>query len=203
MLCPNEKAGMHQVAVPSHYGQQVIIDQCEGCGGIWFDAFELFKVKLGEAQGIESLDSDRLRAPSEINNPTLLCPRDRTTLVQYQDPNFPRELILTRCPQCQGFWLNRGEFTTYQETRQEMMRPKEKTLEDQKLGEDVKRMLQSRIDSGSTEALGKLGAFLSSPGHEHVLSPFGSSQGIAGEGKTLDTVLNVLMVLLRLFILRS
>jgi hypothetical protein len=84
-----------------------------------------------------------------------------------------------------------------------MMRPKEKTLEDQKLGEDVKRMLQSRIDSGSTEALGKLGAFLSSPGHEHVLSPFGSSQGIAGEGKTLDTVLNVLMVLLRLFILRS
>jgi Zn-finger nucleic acid-binding protein len=203
MLCPNEKAGMHQVAVPSHYSQQIIIDQCEGCGGIWFDAFELFKVKLGEAQGIESLDSDRLRTPSNIDSPKLLCPRDRTTLVQYKDPNFPRELILTRCPKCQGFWLNRGEFTAYQETRQEMMRPKEKTPEDQKLGEDVKRMLQSRIDSGSTEALGRLGAFLSSPGHEHVLSPFGSSQVNAGEGKTFDTVLNVLIVLLRLFILRS
>lgn len=203
MFCPNEKAVMRQVGVPSHYGQQVIIDQCEGCGGIWFDAFELFKVKLGEAEGIESIDSDRLRVPSAIDNPTLLCPRDRTALVQYKDPNFPRELILTRCPQCQGFWLNRGEFTTYQETRREMMRPREKTLEDEKLGEDVKRMLQSRIDSGTTEALGRLGAFLSSPGHEPVLTPFGASREAAEEGKTLDTVLNVLMVLLRLFILRS
>ena len=203
MFCPNEKAVMRQVGVPSHYGQQVIIDQCEGCGGIWFDAFELFKVKLGEAEGIESIDSDRLRVPSAIDNPTLLCPRDRTALVQYKDPNFPRELILTRCPQCQGFWLNRGEFTTYQETRREMMRPREKTLEDEKLGEDVKRMLQSRIDSGTTEALGRLGAFLSSPGHEPVSSPFGASREAAEEGKTLDTVLNVLMVLLRLFILRS
>ena len=103
MFCPNEKAGMYQVGVPSHYGQQVIIDQCEGCGGIWFDAFELFKVKLGEAQEIESLDPDRLRAPSDIDNPRLLCPRDRTALIQYKDPNFPKELILTRCPKCQGF----------------------------------------------------------------------------------------------------
>jgi len=203
MFCPNEKARMRQVGVPSHYGQQVIIDQCEGCGGIWFDAFELFKVKLGEAQGIESLDSDRLRAPSGIDNPRLLCSRDRTALVQYKDPNFPSELILMRCPKCQGFWLNRGEFTRYQETRREMMLPKEKTLDDQKLGEEVKRMLQLSRDSMSTESLGKLGAFLSSPAHERVLSSFGSNQGFDEEAKAFDTVLNVLLVLLRLFILRS
>ena len=63
MFCPNEKARIHQVAVPSHYGQQVIIDQCEKCGGIWFDAFELFKVKQGEAQEIEAqeMTSDFLK----------------------------------------------------------------------------------------------------------------------------------------------
>jgi len=194
---------MHQVGVPSHYGQQVIIDQCEGCGGIWFDAFELFRVKLGEAQEIESLDPDRLRTPSEIEDPRLLCPRDRTALVLYKDPNFPRELILTRCPKCQGFWLNRGEFTRYQETRQNLMLPKEKTLEDQRLGEEVKRILESNRDSNSTETLGKLGAFLSSPAHEHVISPLGSSQDFAEEGKTFDTILNVLIVLLRLFVFRS
>ena len=203
MFCPNEKAVMHQVGVPSHYGQQVIIDQCEGCGGIWFDAFELFRVKLGEAQEIESLDPDRLRTPSEIEDPRLLCPRDRTALVLYKDPNFPRELILTRCPKCQGFWLNRGEFTRYQETRQNLMLPKEKTLEDQRLGEEVKRILESNRDSNSTETLGKLGAFLSSPAHEHVISPLGSSQDFAEEGKTFDTILNVLIVLLRLFVFRS
>jgi len=194
---------MHQVSVPSHYGQQVIIDQCEGCGGIWFDAFELFRVKLGEAQEIESLDPDRLRTPSDIEDPRLLCPRDRTALVLYKDPNFPRELILTRCPKCQGFWLNRGEFTRYQETRQKLMLPKEKTLEDQRLGEEVKRILESNRDSNSTETLGKLGAFLSSPAHEHVISPLGSSQDFAEEGKTFDTILNVLIVLLRLFVFRS
>jgi Zn-finger nucleic acid-binding protein len=203
MFCPNEKAGMHLVGVPSHYGQQVIIDQCEDCGGLWFDAFELFKVKLGEAKEIESLDSDRLRAPSGIDNPRLLCPRDRTALVQYKDPNFPRELILTRCPECQGFWLNRGEFTKYQDTREEMMLPKEKTLEDQQLGEEVKRILESGSDSGRTEALANLGAFLSSPAHEQVLSPFGSSQGADEPGKPLDMILNVLIVLLRLFVFRS
>ena len=203
MFCPNEKAGLHQVGVRSHYGQQVIIDQCEDCGGIWFDAFELFKVKLGEAQEIEPLDSDRLRTPSDIDNRRLLCPRDKTELIQYRDSNFPKEIILTRCSKCQGFWLNRGEFTKYQETRQKMMLPKEKTLEDQKLGEAVNRILESNRDSCSTEALGKLGAFLSSPAHEQVSSPFGSSQGAAEEEKILDTVLNVLIILLRLFVFRS
>ncbi|MFC1720584.1 zf-TFIIB domain-containing protein [Pseudomonadota bacterium] len=203
MFCPNEQAGMRQVGVPSHYGQQVIIDQCEACGGIWFDAFELFKVKLGEAQDIESLDSDRLRAPSDIDNPRLLCPRDRTALVQYKDPHFPSELILARCPKCQGFWLNRGEFTRYQETRQKMMHPKGKTPEDQKFGEEVKHFLQLNRGSSRTEALGKLGAYLSSPAHEHVLSPLGSGREFAEEGKPLDAILNVLMVLLRLFVLKS
>ena len=56
------------------------------------------------------------------------------------------------------FWLNRGEFTRYQENRQKLMLPKEKTLEDQRLGE---------------------------------------------EGKTFDTILNVLIALLRLFVFRS
>lgn len=194
---------MHQVRVPSHYGHEVIIDQCDGCGGLWFDAFELFKVKLGEAQELESVDSDRLRAPSDIENPLLRCPRDRTALIQYEDPNFPKELILSRCPKCQGFWLNRGEFTRYQEVRQELKRPQAITLEDQKLGEEVNKILESHRGSSNTEALGKLGAYLSSPAHESVLSPFASSPGISEEGKSLDTVINVLMVLLRLFVFRS
>jgi len=201
MFCPNEKAAMHPVRVPSHYGQQVTIDQCEGCGGIWFDAFELFKVKLGQAQEIEPLDSDRLRTPSAIDNPGLRCPRDQTALIHYQDPHFPRELILTRCPKCQGFWLNRGEFTRYQETRQKMMRARRNTPEDQRLGEEVKRLLKLNRDSGSTEALGKLGAFLSSPAQ--AFPPASSTRGSTAEGKPLETALNVLMVLLRLFVLRS
>jgi len=71
MLCPNDNAMMHQTAVPSHYGQKVIIDQCEDCGGLWFDAFELYKIKQGSDERIEELDSDNLRSPSDNENQTL------------------------------------------------------------------------------------------------------------------------------------
>ena len=202
MFCPNEKTRMHLVSVESHYGQQVLIDQCRGCGGIWFDAFELYKVKQGEAQEIEALDSDVLRAPSDIENPTLRCPRDQSTLVRFSDPNFPKGLVLARCPNCQGFWLNRGEFTRYQEAREKRTLPGDKTLEDQKLGEDVKRLLESHRGNSSAEVLGNLATYLSSPAHTHVFSPLGSGRELTEEEKPLDTILNVLLALLRLFILR-
>jgi Zn-finger nucleic acid-binding protein len=201
MFCPNEKVRMHHVAVPSHYGQEIILDQCESCGGIWFDAYELFKVKQDEASEIEKLDSDILRAPSDIDNPTLLCPRDQTALLQYDDPNFPSGIILTRCPKCQGFWLNRGIFTKYQEVRQNLKRPKAKTLEDQRLREDVKRLLESHRDNSGADVLGKVAAFLS-PSDKHAFSSSDSSWGIAEDKNPLDTVLNVLMVLLRLFVFK-
>lgn len=202
MFCPNENARMHQVAVSSHYGQQVIIDQCEKCGGIWFDAFELYKVKQGEAQEIEELDPDIFTAHSDIDHPTLLCPRDQAALFQYDDPNFPKGLILMRCPKCQGFWLNRGEFTKYQEVRQKLKDPEEKTPEDLKLEEDVKRLLESHRAGNSHDGLAKVGKFLSTPVGDSALFPFDSTRGLSDERNTLDSILSVLILLLRLFVFR-
>lgn len=202
MFCPNENARMHQAAVSSHYGQQVIIDQCEKCGGIWFDAFELYKVKQGEAQEIEELDPDIFTAPSDIDHPTLLCPRDQAALFQYDDPNFPKGLILMRCPKCQGFWLNRGEFTKYQEVRQKLKDPEEKTPEDLKLEEDVKRLLESHRAGNSHDGLAKVGKFLSTPVGDSALFPFDSTRGLSDERNTLDSILSVLILLLRLFVFR-
>lgn len=202
MFCPNEKARMHQAAVPSHYGQQVFIDQCESCGGIWFDAFELYKVRQGEAENVEELDSELLRASSDIDSPTLLCPRDQAELFQFEDPSFPRGIILTRCPKCQGFWLNRGEFTKYQGARHELMLPKEKSPEDLKLDEDVKRLLESHRAGSGEDVLGKVGKFLSAPVDSQAFFSLDSSRGLTEEGITLDSILNILIVLLRLFIFR-
>lgn len=202
MFCPNENARMHQAAVSSHYGQQVIIDQCEKCGGIWFDAFELYKVKQGEAQEIEELDPDIFTAHSDIDHPTLLCPRDQAALFQYDDPNFPKGLILMRCPKCQGFWLNRGEFTKYQEVRQKLKDPEEKTPEDLKLEEDIKRLLESHRAGNSHDGLAKVGKFLSTPVGDSALFPFDSTRGLSDERNTLDSILSVLILLLRLFVFR-
>jgi len=202
MLCPNDNTRMHPATVPSHYGQPVIIDQCGSCGGIWFDAFELYKVKQGEAASVEAVDPESLRTLSDIDEPTLLCPRDRTKLVQFDDPKFPREIILTRCPKCQGFWLNRGVFTQYQEARRKLMRPREKTPEDIKLNEDIKRMLQARLGGSSPDILARAGKFLSAPVGNQSLFPPGSGDRASAPETALDSILNILVLILRLFIFR-
>jgi Zn-finger nucleic acid-binding protein len=202
MFCPSDNTPMHQAKVPSHYGQPVIIDQCGSCGGIWFDAFELYKVKQGEAVSVEAVDSDSLRTLSDIDQPALLCPRDRTKLVQFDDPKFPKEIILTRCPKCQGFWLNRGVFTQYQEARQKLMRPSEKTPEDTKLDEDIKRMLQARLGGSSPDILARAGKFLSAPVGKQALFPGDSSMRPGQAENSFDSILNILITILRLFIFR-
>ena len=118
MICPNDAVEMHPAKVLSHYGQPIILDQCEKCGGIWFDESELFRAKRGEAEKIELLDAEALRTSSQIETSPLLCPRDRAKLYRFTDKHFPDTIILVRCPTCHGVWLNRGEFTRYQKLRQ-------------------------------------------------------------------------------------
>jgi Zn-finger nucleic acid-binding protein len=203
MFCPNENTPMHQAVVPSHYGQKISIDQCGNCGGLWFDAFELYKIKQGEAQAIEAVDPEILRSPSEIDNPSLRCPRDQAKLFHYKDPTFPKSIVLMRCPTCQGFWLNRGEFTRYQDARQKLKAPKTKTPQDLKLQEDIKHLLAPNRSGSGLDALTKVGAFLSAPVGGHAAYGSGSSHEQDEEGTSMGPILDILITLLRLFIFRS
>ena len=56
MLCPNDNTEMRQVKILSQYGGPVFVDQCEKCGGIWFDESELFRAGQGEAERIEAVN---------------------------------------------------------------------------------------------------------------------------------------------------
>ena len=86
------------------------VDLCRGgCGGIWFDNFELSRVdeaheKLGEAL-----------AALEFNSTTIVlrdkrpCPKcTGITMLQHK---FSREKPVTvdECPNCGGVWLDGGE----------------------------------------------------------------------------------------------
>ena len=106
---------MHQVKIVAHYGEPMLVDQCEECGGIWFDESELFRAKQGEAGKIEVLDTAILRTPSTIEHPSLICPRDDSQMHRFTDRYFPEDIVLVRCPSCHGTWLNRGIFTKYQQ----------------------------------------------------------------------------------------
>jgi len=142
MLCPNDNTEMRQVRIASHYGGPIFVDQCESCGGIWFDESNLFRAKQGEAEKIEALNIETLRTPSVIENSTLFCPRDRGAMQRFTDKYFPQDIVLVRCPSCHGIWLNRGTFTKYQQFRQKLM-PKKKSLEDERLEKSIAPLIVS------------------------------------------------------------
>jgi Zn-finger nucleic acid-binding protein len=162
MLCPNDRTQMHQVKIVVHYGEPMLVDQCEECGGIWFDESELFRAKQGEAEKIEALDTAILRTPSTIEHPSLICPRDDSPMHRFTDRYFPEDIVLVRCPSCHGTWLNRGIFTKYQQFRQELMRAK-KSPQDERLKEKIAQLVASYQGGHSTGTLSKLGEFLSTP----------------------------------------
>jgi Zn-finger nucleic acid-binding protein len=162
MLCPNDRTEMRQVKIVGHYGRTIFVDQCKQCGGIWFDEAELFRAKQGEAEEIEMLDTGNLRAPATIENSTLICPRDDAKMHRFTDRYFPQDIVLVRCPSCQGIWLNRGMFTKYQQFRQELMRSK-KSTQDEGLKKNIAKLVKSYESGRSTETMRKLGDFLATP----------------------------------------
>ena len=100
--CPNSPlAATHVHAIE--------IDCCEACGGIWFDNHELIPV-LHES--LPELTALRGRsAPQHVNQKHGQCPRDAAGLLRVSSALGP-SVILDTCPQCQGIWLDGGEFDT-------------------------------------------------------------------------------------------
>jgi Zn-finger nucleic acid-binding protein len=203
MICPNDSTEMHQVKITSHYGQPIVVDQCGECGGIWFDESELLRAKQGEAEKIESLDSELLRSPSNIENPTLVCPRDQMVLFHFTDKYFPEDIILMRCPSCSGIWLNRGQFTKYQRYRQELKQSQETGTEDKELQERVNQLIESHQAGSTSGVMNKLGNFLSMPLEEYASLPPDSTQRVPAVENAFNVALNILMTILRVFVLRG
>jgi Zn-finger nucleic acid-binding protein len=184
MKCPNDNTEMYQVKIEGHYGQPILLEQCKKCGGIWFDEMELFSARYGETEKIEVFDSKSLWTPTNIEKRILRCPLDESELFQFKDRYFLKGIILERCPSCNGIWLNRGDFTKFQQVRQELKRPKERGSEDKKLEEDIKRILSVHHAESASNTLEKLGKFLSMPIDRATLLPLEQSEKQLEQGKT-------------------
>lgn len=200
-LCPNDRVDMHPVRIESHYGQQIIVDQCKTCGGIWFDESELFRAKQGEAERVELLDVEVLSGASEVKASGLLCPKDGAGLFRFSDKHFPEDVVLVRCPTCRGVWLNRGGFAAFQKRREERLRPQEVWLgADGRPGPAPAET--PPVAASREEMLRKIGTFLSTELDQQTMRPLDPSRMSPGEQKTFDTTMNVVMSLLGLLALR-
>lgn len=92
----------------------VIIDVCPKCQGAWFDKGELDRLDDSVWTNVEEIDFEQVSS----DHKDIQCPKCQEKL----DPISPRdakELIVDRCPSCQGFWLDKGELDQMREVANE------------------------------------------------------------------------------------
>jgi Zn-finger nucleic acid-binding protein len=97
------------------------VDVCEGgCGGIWFDAFELQRVDNPEDDASEAMlhiskdpkiqiDFARKRA----------CPRCEGVKLKKHFFSARRRVEVDECPNCGGYWLDAGELARIRQEKVE------------------------------------------------------------------------------------
>jgi Zn-finger nucleic acid-binding protein len=87
----------------------VELDACPDCHGLWFDAQELHQ--LFEAAGVPdhlySLEERLERLPRAAARRR--CPRCRGRIVPVRAPSDTKEIILDQCPDGHGLWFDQGE----------------------------------------------------------------------------------------------
>jgi Zn-finger nucleic acid-binding protein len=87
--------------------ENITVDRCTGCGGMWFDLFEaedLIETETGvevdTGKKIKGMMMDRIH---DINCPK--CGKQMATVPDREDPNLKFEV----CDACHGYFLDAGE----------------------------------------------------------------------------------------------
>ena len=90
----------------------VTVDVCEGgCGGIWFDRYELTKVdESHESAGEELLNVERAEDVKVDLTKRISCPKCADNVVMMRHFfSVKRQVTVDECPNCGGHWLDAGE----------------------------------------------------------------------------------------------
>jgi uncharacterized protein len=89
----------------------LVVDVCQGgCGGIWFDAFELQKADEESERLAEPLlhirRNERLAVDKSRKRE---CPRCTGIKLHRHFFSAKRRVEVDQCPNCGGYWLDAGE----------------------------------------------------------------------------------------------
>lgn len=200
--CPACNEQMHQVKVSSTYGAQIFLQQCKTCGGLWCDDLDAYQVKLGEAETIDDIDTNKLRENVVFAQKILQCPNDQQVLTPFEDSKFPGNLHIENCSQCGGFWFNRGEFAEFQEERQKFIQKQDTSktdisAEDKKLNSQIELLL-SKNSPDSIDTIGTIGEFLSTPINPMTNRPFDtkSENGRNAQG-AINIATGIMQIIMR------
>ncbi len=87
--------------------EQVRVDRCSSCEGVWFDADELGHLLAEDAEQVASLRRGANR--EALDGKKGSCPRDRGELLRVYSA-VDKTVVIDACPDCRGIWLDGGEF---------------------------------------------------------------------------------------------
>ena len=168
--CPECQRQMTEVVVPANPGQLIVLDQCQECGGIWCDKWELFPIDAQAAAELECADAAKLRQPAAVGPAQeLFCPRCTAKLLAAHDPSLPADLCLRRCLKCDGIWLNRGQLAQFKAHQSKV---RQKNLASPALARRVSAVMQ---DPKSWIVTGTGGMFAYPRGEDENLETVGES----------------------------
>lgn len=104
-----------QATLSEHTVSDLIVDVCDrGCGGVWFDNFELEKVdEAHESAGAALLEiaAEAGGPPGGVPDRDALrpCPKCRDAIMRRHFFTVKREVEVDECPACAGVWMDAGE----------------------------------------------------------------------------------------------
>ena len=106
MKCPACDKSLAEMTVES-----ITVDVCDGgCGGIWFDNFELEKVDTAtESAGEGLLEVGRDESINVDHTARRKCPKCDSQFMMRHFASTNREVEVDECPGCGGVWLDAGE----------------------------------------------------------------------------------------------
>jgi Zn-finger nucleic acid-binding protein len=97
----------------------VTVDVClGGCGGIWFDNFELQKLDAPHQPNVDMLVNLKRREDLPIDyDRRRNCPRCSNVVMMRHFFSPLRRVEVDECPSCGGYWLDAGELALIREER--------------------------------------------------------------------------------------
>ena len=131
MVCPACGRNLTQLVAGG-----VILDVCNGgCGGIWFDRFELQKVEAAqEVTGDIEISVPRDASIQVDFKKRRHCPKCGDIVLMRHYYSKKRGVVVDECPSCGSFWLDAGEL--------EQIRSEREALH----AEEASKAILSRLD---------------------------------------------------------
>ena len=140
---------------PIDIGQdtRLMADRCTSCGGMWLDKSKISR--LDESIWANRQEDVELR-PTDCTHGILMCPKCATALEPICLIDVAK-LVVDRCPECAGLWLDIGEVSVLANA---IKTNRPDLLRGSKSARDTERVASGESRTSMGELIGKLSDLL-------------------------------------------